>query len=58
MEAKFRAQTLQVADLDAMTAEFAADIDAGRGTRWMKTPESYSFSKIAVNALVPGSLLF
>ncbi len=32
--------------------EFVVDIGGENGARWMKTPESYSFSKIAINALV------
>jgi hypothetical protein len=47
-----------VAELDAMVAEFVADIGRENGTRWMMTPESYSFSKTVVNALVGWCFFF
>ncbi len=52
MRPAFRATSLSEAALDGMVQNFAADIDRGKGTDWMKVINTYAFSKIAVNALV------
>ncbi len=49
---KLTAPDLSEEDLDAMVRAFAVSIDQGRGEEWMKTVNTYAFSKIAVHALV------